>query len=449
MPTQPRPAQRPDRPDRLGSPAAPDPATPPGATLTAASITDRSRACDLDAGDPLAGFRDRFAPLESGLVYLDGNSLGMLPAATAQRLADVISQDWGTGLIRSWAHWTDLPRQVGDLLGEHLLQAAPGQVVVCDSTTVNLYKLAWAALDARPGRRVLVTDDDNFPTDRYVLEGIAARSGGQLRMIRTDVDQGIRADDVRAAIGPDTALVCLSHVAYRSGALADMAAITRLAHEAGALVLWDLCHSAGSVPVDLDGSGADLAVGCTYKYLNAGPGAPAFLYVRRDLQDQLTQPIQGWFGQQDQFTMGPRYEPAPGIARFTTGTPNVPGTVAVQEGTRLLAEAGIQALRAKGIGLTSYLIELADAWLAPHGCVLASPRDPGRRGSHVCLRHPDAGRISQALTRAGVIGDFRTPDRLRLGPAPITTRFTDVWDALDTLRDILETKAYVDIPPPP
>ena len=221
-------------------------------------------------------------PLEPGLVYLDGNSLGMLPAATAQRLAEVITQDWGTGLIRSWAHWMDLPRQVGDLLGEHLLGAAPGQVVVCDSTTVNLYKLACAALDARPGRPVLVTDDDNFPTDRYVLEGIAARSGGQLRLIRTDAGPGDPdRSDVRAAIGPDTALVCLSHVAYRSGALADMAAITRLAHDAGALVLWDLCHSAGSVPVDLDGSGADLAVGCTYKYLNAGPGAPAFLYVRR------------------------------------------------------------------------------------------------------------------------------------------------------------------------
>jgi kynureninase len=414
--------------------------------VTAAFLTVRSRASDLDAADPLAGFRDRFVPLEPGLVYLDGNSLGMLPAATVSRLAEVISREWGSGLIRSWAHWMDLPGQAGDLLGEHLLGAAPGQVVVCDSTTVNLYKLAWAALEARPGRPVLVTDDDNFPTDRYVLDGIAARSGGGLRMIRTDPDQGIRPDDVRAAIGPDTALVCLSHVAYRSGAVADMAAITRLAHDAGALVLWDLCHSAGSVPVDLDGSGADLAVGCTYKYLNAGPGAPAFLYVRRDLQDQLTQPIQGWFGQQDQFTMGPRYEPAPGMARFTTGTPNIPGTAAVQEGTRLLAEAGIQALRAKGIQLTSYLIELADAWLAPLGCELASPRDPGRRGSHVCLRHVEAPRISQALTRAGVIGDFRTPDRIRLGPAPITTRFTDVWDALDTLRTILETKAYADIP---
>ncbi len=414
--------------------------------MTAASRTDRSRACELDAADPLAGFRDRFVPLEPGLVYLDGNSLGMLPAGTAQRVADVISQEWGTGLIRSWAHWMDLPGQAGDLLGEHLLGAAPGQVVVGDSTTVNLYKLACAALDARPGRAVLVTDDDNFPTDRYVLDGIAARSGRHLRLIRTDIDQGIQPDDVRAAIGPDTALLCLSHVAYRSGALADMATITRLAHDAGALVLWDLCHSAGSVPVDLDGCGADLAVGCTYKYLNAGPGAPAFLYVRRDLQDRLTQPIQGWFSQQDQFTMGPRYEPAPGMARFTTGTPNIPGTAAVQEGTRLLAEAGIQALRDKGIRLTSYLIELADAWLAPLGCTLASPRDAARRGSHVCLQHPDAGRISQALIRAGVIGDFRTPDRLRLGPAPITSRFTDVWDALDTLRTILETRAYADSP---
>ena len=445
-----QPSRVPDQPapDRP-APGQPAPRQPVPARPVPASGMPRSRAADLDAADPLAGFRDRFAPLDPGLIYLDGNSLGMLPAATARRLAEVIREDWGTGLIRSWGHWMDLPGQVGDLLGEHLLGAGPGQVTVCDSTTVNLYKLAWAAVDARPGRPVLVTDDDNFPTDRYVLAGIAARSGGQLRMIRTDPDEGIRASDVRAAIGPDTALVCLSHVAYRSGALADMAAITRLAHEAGALVLWDLCHSAGSVPVDLDGCAADLAVGCTYKYLNAGPGAPAFLYVRRGIQDQLTQPIQGWFGQQDQFMMGPRYEPAPGMARFSTGTPNIPGTVAVQEGTRLLAEAGIAALRDKGIRLTSYLIELADAWLTPLGCELASPRDPARRGSHVTLRHPEAGRISQALIHAGVIGDFRTPDRLRLGPAPITTRFADVWDAMDTLRQILETGAWAGLPPAP
>ncbi len=404
----------------------------------------RARAEELDAADPLAGLRDRFVIDDPALIYLDGNSLGRLPRATAQRIAEVAAGEWGRGLIRSWDHWMDLPRQAGDLLGQ-LLGAAPGQVIVSDSTTVNLYKLACAALQARPGRAVIVTDDDNFPTDRYVLDGIARQRGGQLRMIRTDPDQGITPADVRAAVGPDTALVCLSHVAYRSGALADMAAITALAHDAGALVLWDLCHSAGSVPVQLDSCAVDLAVGCTYKYLNAGPGAPAFLYVREDLQDQLTQPIQGWFSQQDQFTMGPGYQPAPGITRFLTGTPNILGTVAVQEGARLLGEAGIGALRAKGVQLTSYLIALADEWLAAHGADVASPRDPEWRGSHVTLRHPEAERINQALIQAGVIGDYRTPERLRLGPAPITTRFTDVWDAMNILRQIIEDKTYANI----
>jgi kynureninase len=294
-----------------------------------------------------------------------------------------------------------------------------------------------------------VTDDDNFPTDRYVLEGIAAHRGTPLRMIHTHIDEGISPADVAGAVQPDTALVSLSHVAYRSGALADMAAITTLVHEAGALVLWDLCHSAGSVPVELDTCGADLAVGCTYKYLNAGPGAPAFLYVRRDLHDQLRQPIQGWFGQREQFAMGPGYDPVPGIGRFTTGTPNIIGTIAVEEGVRLLGEAGIHALRAKGIMLTSYLIALADAWLAPLGCGLASPRDPARRGSHVCLRYPQAWRISQALIEAGVIGDYRAPDRLRLGPAPISTRFTDVWEAMHAIRRIIQDKAYAAFPAEP
>jgi kynureninase len=373
----------------------------------------------------------------------------MLPKATQRRIAEVVSQDWGTGLVRSWAHWMDLPQRTGDLIGRELLGAGPGQVVVSDSTTVNLYKLACAALDARPGRPVIVTDDDNFPTDRYVLAGIAARHGAELRIIHTDVDEGVSPADVAAAVGPDTALVSLSHVAYRSGALADMAAITKIAHEAGALVLWDLCHSAGSVPVELDACAADLAVGCSYKYLNAGPGAPAFLYVRGDRQDQLGQPIQGWFGQRDQFAMGPRYDPAPGITRFTTGTPNIIGTVAVEEGARLLGEAGIGALRAKGMLLTSYLIALADAWLEPLGAVLASPRDPARRGSHVCLRHPEAWRISQALIHAGVVGDYRAPDRLRLGPAPLTSRFTDVWEAMAAIRRILEDKSYTDFPDEP
>jgi kynureninase len=397
---------------------------------------DRSFAEECDADDPLASLRDRFVRNDPSLIYLDGNSLGMLPVATAERIAEVVHGGWGYGLIRSWSHWSGLPLRAGDLLGHHLLGAAPGQVAVCDNTTVNLYKLARAATGHRPGRSVIVTDDDNFPTDRYVLAGVATELGGELRMIHTDIDQGVNAQTVSAAVDEGTALVCLSHVAYRSGALADMAEISRLAHERGALVLWDLCHSAGSVPVDLDGCGADLAVGCTYKYLNAGPGAPAFLYVRGDLQERLHQPVQGWFGQRDQFAMGPVYDPVPGIGRFMTGTPDIIGTAAVQEGVSLLAEAGIGALRDKGMRLTSYLVDLADAWLAPLGFSLASPREATRRGSHVCLHHPQAARISAALTEAGVVGDLRAPDRLRLGPAPITTSFTEVWDAADTIRQI-------------
>jgi kynureninase len=407
---------------------------------------DRSYAEELDAADQLAGFRDRFARDDRSLIYLDGNSLGPPPRTTRARIAEVVSQEWGADLVRSWSRWIDLPAQVGDLVGEHLTGAAPGQVVVCDSTTVNLYKLACAALDARPGRDVIVTDDDNFPTDRYVLEGIAAQRGAELRMIRSDPDQGLADDVLRGALDERAALVSLSHVAYRSGALADMAKITGIVHDAGALALWDLCHSVGAVPVELDASEADLAVGCTYKYLNAGPGAPAFLYVRRDLQERLRQPVWGWFGQRDQFEMGPGYNPAPGISRFLTGTPDVIGTVAVQEGARLLAKAGIGRLRAKAVALTGYLITLADAWLAPYGVTVASPRQDARRGAHVTLAHPQAWQISQALIRERVIGDYRTPDRLRLGPAPLYTRFADVWDALDILRQIVADRAYQDFP---
>jgi kynureninase len=401
-------------------------------------VTDRAWAVELDAGDPIAAFRDRFWFEPGGPLYLDGNSLGRLPLATAERVAQVARQEWGTGLIRSWDHWVSYPARVGDLLGEHLLGAAAGQVTVSDSTTVNLYKLASAALDARPGRRVIVTDDDNFPTDRYVFEGIAARHGGELRMIHTDLDAGLDEAALREAVDSDTAVVSLSHVAYRSAALADMERITRLVHSAGALMLWDLCHSAGSVPVRLDDCGADLAVGCTYKYLNAGPGAPAFLYVRRDLQPELRSPIWGWFGQRDLFAMGPGYDPLPSIDRFTAGTPQIIGIAAVEQGAKLLAEAGIDRLRIKGIQLTEYLIALADAWLAPLGCALASPRDPARRGSHVCVHHPQARRVYQALMARGVIIDYREPDRMRFGAAPITARFTDIWDALDQVRQIIE-----------
>jgi len=411
--------------------------------------TDRAFAEKSDAADPLASFRDRFAFDDPSLIYLDGNSLGMLPLATAERLAHLVRREWGTGLIRSWDQWIDLPRRAGDLLGEHLLGAAPGQLLVCDSTTVNLYKLARAVLEARPGRRVIVTDDDNFPTDRYVLAGAAAERGAQLRLIQTDMDTGVSEEAVAAAVDDATALVSLSHVSYRSGALADMPGITRLVHDRGGLMLWDLCHAVGSVPVELDACGVDLAVGCTYKYLNAGPGAPAFLYVSEALQDDLRQPIQGWFSQRDQFAMGPVYDPVPGMGRFLTGSPDITGTAAVEEGAGLLAEAGIHRLRDKGMQLTGYLTALADAWLAPLGFALASPGDAASRGSHVCLRHPEAWRISQALIKAGVIGDYRTPGRLRLGLAPITTRYTDVWDALDTTRRITQDKLYEEFPPDP
>jgi kynureninase len=413
------------------------------------SLTDRTYAESLDAEDELAQFRDRFVRDDRSLIYLDGNSLGPLPVRTQARIAEVVDQDWGVGLVRSWQHWVSLPRQAGDMLAEHLLGAAAGQVLVCDSTTVNLYKLACAALDAQPGRDVIVTDDDNFPTDRYVLEGIAAQRGCELRLIHSDLDQGIDPETVAAALDDRVALVSLSLVSYRSGAVADLAGLTDLVHRAGAWVLWDLCHAVGSVPVDLDGAGADLAVGCTYKYVNAGPGAPAFAYVRRDLQPRLRQPIWGWFGQREQFAMGPSYDPAPGIDSFATGTPQIIGTVAVEEGARLLGEVGIDRLRAKSTALTGYLIELADRWLTPLGFSLASPREDAARGGHVSLRHPEAYRIGQALIREKVIGDYRTPERLRLGLAPITTSFADVWDAMDKLRRIAADKSYADIPADP
>ena len=316
--------------------------------------------------------------------------------------------------------------------------AAPGQVVVSDSTTVNFYKLLIAALDARPGRSTVVGDPRNFPTDRYVVEGVAAARRLAVRPIASDPIAGPTAADVAAAVDGDTAVVTLSHVDYRSGALADMAAITSVAHDAGALVIWDLCHSVGSVAVELDACDVDLAVGCTYKYLNGGPGAPAFLYVRRDLQPELMQPIWGWFGQRDQFEMGPSYQPTDGITRFLTGTPSVLALSAVDAAATVIADAGIEAIRAKSVALTSLMIELADTHLAELGFTVGTPRDPAHRGGHVTLRHPDAYRVCRALVEQHqTIPDFRTPDGVRLGLSPLTTRFVDVWDGVDAIRRVV------------
>ncbi|MEY9934234.1 kynureninase [Catenulispora sp. GP43] len=409
----------------------------------------RNDAEHRDATDPLTPLRTRFVIPDETLIYLDGNSLGRLSKASLERVQEVVAGEWGDRLIRSWnERWQTLPQTVGDFLGEHFLGAAPGQVVVSDSTSVNLYKLASAALDARPGRDVIVSDLHNFPTDRYVLEGLAQARGLELKLVEFDELLGPTADQLRAVVDERTALVSLSQVDYRSAALADLAAVNQVVHEAGALVLWDLCHSAGSVPIDLDASGTDFAVGCTYKYLNGGPGSPAFLYVNASLVDSVRQPIWGWYGQRDQFAMGQGYDPVPSATRFLVGTPQVVGVSLVDAGAQVLAEAGIKPLRDKGVALTEYAIELFDAWLAPLGFTLGSPRDFAVRGNHVSVRHPEAYRICRALIEAhNVIPDFRNPDRVRLGMAPATTRFVDVWDAFDAMRRIVETKAYEKIDP--
>jgi kynureninase len=406
---------------------------------------ERSHAEALDAADPLAAFRDRFVFDDPETIYVDGNSLGRLPLETVERLRERVSE-WGSRLVTAWPDWIELPERVGDLLAT-LLGARPGEVVMADSTTVNLYKLAAAALDVRLGRRAIVTDAANFPTDRYVFEGLAARGAAVLRLLETDPIEGPSATEVEdACAAGDVAFVSLQHVDYRSGALADMAAITAVAHDAGALVLWDLSHSAGAVPVRLNQVGADLAVGCTYKYLNAGPGALAYLYVREELQEELRSPIWGWFGQRGQFLMGPGYDPAPGVARFLAGTPPVLDLTAAEVGIRLTAEAGLEALRAKSVALTELAVELHDAWLAPLGFDLGSPRQPHRRGGHVSLRHKEAWPICRALhERAKVVPDFRAPDSIRIGLPPLYTRFVDVWDALDRLRGLVEAGVHHEV----
>jgi kynureninase len=397
----------------------------------------REAAQALDEQDPLAAFRERFI-LDEDAVYLDGNSLGALPRATPDRLAELVSEQWGRRGVRGWEEgWLELPLVVGDRLGSAALGAAPGQTVIGDSTTVCFYKLVCAALEARSGRREILADVDNFPTDRYVLEGVARARGLEVRWLEFDRAEGPTAAAVESAIGAKTALVTFSHVSYRSAHIAELSRIGALAREAGALVLWDLSHSAGSVPLALDADGVELAVGCTYKYLHGGPGAPAFMYVRGELQEQLRQPIWGWLGRRDPFEMAPGYEPAAGIGAFLSGTPPVLALAAVDEGVRVVGEARIDRIRAKGIALTEFGIALADERLAELGVSVASPRESERRGAHVALAHPRARELCAALIARGVIVDFRRPDVIRFGLAPLTTRFVDVWDGIETLRRTL------------
>jgi kynureninase len=396
------------------------------------AATTRTDAQELDAADPLAEFRDLFLVDDDLVAYLDGNSLGRAPRSTLKRLQSLYAEQWGGRLIRGWTEgWVDLPEQVGDRLGSAVLGAAPGQVVVADSTSVNLYKALHAATGLRPGRREVIVDDTNFPTDRYLVQSVAAQLGLTVRWIRPDPVQGPATEDLTAALGSDTAWVLLSHVDYRSSAVADLPGLTALAHEAGALAVWDLSHSAGCLDVRLDAAGADLAVACTYKYLNAGPGAPAFLYLAERHLEQVRQPLEGWFGAADVFAMAEEYEPAPSIRRMLTGTPYVPGLVAVDEGVGLVEQAGIGRIAAKARALTSFAVELIE----DYGLELASPRQAPARGGHVTVRVPDAEAVTTRLIERGVVPDFRNPDLVRLGMSPLTTSYTEVWDGMAVLAE--------------
>jgi len=386
-----------------------------------------TRAADFDAADPLAAYRERFT-LPEGVIYLDGNSLGALPKATPARLQAVIESEWGEGLIRSWndAGWFNMAARVGAKIAP-LVGAAPHEVIACDSTSVNLFKLIAAALHMRPGRKVVLSEPGNFPTDLYMIAGLEAQGLAERRLVERD--------KLTAALDGDVALLMLTHAHYKTGALFDMAALTRAAHEAGALVLWDLSHSTGALPVDLNGVGADFAVGCGYKYLCGGPGAPAFAFVAERHQADLQQPLTGWFGHAAPFAFSDDYAGAPGVERLQCGTPPVLGLAALEVGVDLIAEIGVARLYAKSQALSEFFLES----LMAHDVALelVSPPRAAERGSQLSFRHPDAYAICQALIARGVIGDFRAPDVLRLGFAPAYLSFADMAAAARHLAEVL------------
>ncbi|HEY7966263.1 MAG TPA: kynureninase [Solirubrobacteraceae bacterium] len=408
----------------------------------ASATISRPAAEQLDRDDPLAPLRDEFLLGDPAIVYMDGSSLGRPPRAVLGALERLVRDAWSERLIRSWTEgWMEVPLALGDRIGA-LLGAAGGQVAVADSTTVCFFKAASAALDARSDRTEIVTDPGNFPTDRYVLESVAAQRGLTIRWLEpADPLHGPSAAEVAALVSERTALVTFTHVDYRTAAILDMAAITAAAHAAGALTVWDLSHSVGLVEVSLDGDGADLAVGCTYKYLCGGPGSPAFIYVRRELQDELRQPVWGWLGRRDPFRMEPGYEPVAGIRGFLSGTPPIIALHALQAGIELVERAGIPAIRAKAAALTEFAIQIADDELARHGIAVASPREASRRGSHVALARADAAELCARLAQRGVLADYRAPDVVRAGLSPLTTSFAEVWDGLDALRDVASAAA--------
>jgi len=411
-------------------------------------VTDREYALQLDKNDPLAHFKSQFVISDPEMCYLDGNSLGRLPKATVTAINDFMTKEWGPEVVTGWSHWVDEAQPTGDLLGEAALGAAPGQVLVCDTTSVNFYQLCLAAIHARPGRKTIITDAANFPTDRYILDGIAKQFGLNLVIIDNEDPavahhERITTEVLSPHLNSDVALVTLEVIQYRSGARTDLKSITDQVRAIGALVVWDASHAVGAIELNLDANGVDLCVGCTYKYGNSGPGAPAWLYVSKRVQRELQVPIQGWFAQDAQFEMGPVFERSQTIRGFQIASPSLMGIRCVKTAFSMIKEAGIDAIAHKAAVGTQMMIELYDEWLAPLGIELNTSRDPKERGGHISLVHPDAAQICVAMrTIANVIPDYRTPNSIRLAISPLPTSYVEIWDGLERMRDLVASGRY-------
>ena len=411
------------------------------------NVTDRAYALELDKNDPLAHFKSQFVVTDPEMCYLDGNSLGRLPKETISAVNNLMTE-WGAEVVTGWGHWVDEAQPTGDLLGQAALGAGPGQILVCDTTSVNFYQLCLAAVHARPGRKTIITDAANFPTDRYILDGIAKQFGLKLVLIQNEdpavaTHERITTQVLAPYLNDDVALVTLQVIQYRSGARTDIKSITDQVRAIGALVVWDASHAVGAIELNLDANGVDLCVGCTYKYGNSGPGSPAWLYVSKKIQKELQVPIQGWFAQDAQFEMGPVFERAQNIRGFQIASPSLIGIRCVQTAFSMIKEAGIDAIAHKAAVGTQMMIDLYDAWLAPLGFVLNTSRDPKERGGHISLVHPDAARICVAMREiSNVIPDYRTPNSIRLAISPLPTSFVEVWDGFARTRDLVTSGQY-------
>ena len=411
------------------------------------NVTDRAYALELDKNDPLAHFKSQFVIADPEMCYLDGNSLGRLPKETISAVNNLMTE-WGAEVVTGWGHWVDEAQPTGDLLGQAALGAGPGQILVCDTTSVNFYQLCLAAVHARPGRKTIITDAANFPTDRYILDGIAKQFGLKLVLIENEdpavaTHERITTQVLAPYLNDDVALVTLQVIQYRSGARTDIKSITDQVRAIGGLVVWDASHAVGAIELNLDANGVDLCVGCTYKYGNSGPGSPAWLYVSRKIQKELQVPIQGWFAQDAPFEMGPVFERAQNIRGFQIASPSLIGIRCVQTAFSMIKEAGIDAIAQKAAVGTQMMIDLYDAWLAPLGFVLNTSRDPKERGGHISVVHPDAAQICVAMREiSNVIPDYRTPNSIRLAISPLPTSFVEVWDGFARTRDLVASGQY-------